>query len=412
MIVALLVLLALLGACRTAPVMQPGPLRPAAVAPSGRDTTCELVPGPVQPAGTLSVALRGPVDPAHAPDPVNESERIAFAQLYEPLIRIDCAGRIVPALAQSWIADSGGKRWTFLLRDDARYWDGAPVTAQDVVAGWQGRDSPVVKGALAASAREVRVVLPEGVAVAALATPELAVTKRAPDLGWPIGTGLYWASGKGATGSLVAQPAGGGRLPVLSFRDLSAVDPRDALDQGTDILVTDDPTIASYAAARPQWVVSPLTWDRRYVLVAPPTAMSEAVAREDLARAVHAEARVADVGKPCAPADIGAAVAPRTILLPRRISFDRSDRTAREIVERLVARGSLGAGVAAAGLAPADFLAAVRQQQLWAYVTMVRPPAAGCYGVPLIETRSSAVLRRGIPRLALDADGTIRVIPR
>jgi oligopeptide transport system substrate-binding protein len=43
----------------------------------------------------------------------------------------------VPAVATKWEASNGGRTWTFYLRDDARWSNGAVVTAQDFVRSWQ-----------------------------------------------------------------------------------------------------------------------------------------------------------------------------------------------------------------------------------------------------------------------------------
>lgn len=43
----------------------------------------------------------------------------------------------VPAVATKWEASNGGRVWTFYLRDDARWSNGAVVTAQDFVRSWQ-----------------------------------------------------------------------------------------------------------------------------------------------------------------------------------------------------------------------------------------------------------------------------------
>jgi len=102
----------------------------------------------------------------------------------------------------------------------------------------------------------------------------------------------------------------------------------------------------------------------------------------------------------------------------RRLLYDRTDRTARELAERLVARRVLGADVPAWGLAPADFAAALRANTAWAYVSVV-PTTLACVSVAgethvqaLIDIRRFAIVRRGIPRLLLDADGTVRLMPR
>ncbi|MEO7970369.1 MAG: peptide ABC transporter substrate-binding protein [bacterium] len=43
----------------------------------------------------------------------------------------------VPAVATKWEASNGGRTWTFYLRDDARWSNGAVVTAEDFVRSWQ-----------------------------------------------------------------------------------------------------------------------------------------------------------------------------------------------------------------------------------------------------------------------------------
>lgn len=43
----------------------------------------------------------------------------------------------VPAVATKWEVSNGGRTWTFYLRDDARWSNGAVVTAEDFVRSWQ-----------------------------------------------------------------------------------------------------------------------------------------------------------------------------------------------------------------------------------------------------------------------------------
>ena len=56
--------------------------------------------------------------------------------LYEGLTRKDEEGKIVPGLAERWDVTPDGKIWTFYLRDDIKYSDGTPVTAEDFLFGW------------------------------------------------------------------------------------------------------------------------------------------------------------------------------------------------------------------------------------------------------------------------------------
>src|SRR5260221_12084175 len=45
---------------------------------------------------------------------------------------------VTGAPSQNWTSSEGGRRWAFTLRADAQFWDGAPVTAREVVVGKGG----------------------------------------------------------------------------------------------------------------------------------------------------------------------------------------------------------------------------------------------------------------------------------
>ncbi|MDR2486361.1 MAG: ABC transporter substrate-binding protein [Clostridiales Family XIII bacterium] len=50
----------------------------------------------------------------------------------EGLVSIGNDGKVVPALAETWDSQDATV-WTFKLREDAKFWDGSPVTADDVI---------------------------------------------------------------------------------------------------------------------------------------------------------------------------------------------------------------------------------------------------------------------------------------
>src|SRR5256885_1047978 len=102
-----------------------------------------------------------------------------------------------------------------------------------------------------------------------LADPALAVTKRAPGGDWPIGTGGHWVSETDATGALTAVPVRRGPLAVLRVSSVPAGRTRDALDEGSDLVITDDPAVLEDAGTRPGDVDVALHWNRTYVLLAP-----------------------------------------------------------------------------------------------------------------------------------------------
>lgn len=57
---------------------------------------------------------------------------LAMLATHDTLVRFDAAMAPVPRLAKSWQASADGIEWRFELRDDARWHDGRPVTAEDV----------------------------------------------------------------------------------------------------------------------------------------------------------------------------------------------------------------------------------------------------------------------------------------
>ncbi|MDR2403706.1 MAG: peptide ABC transporter substrate-binding protein [Spirochaetaceae bacterium] len=76
------------------------------------------------------------------------SEAQLFTALYEGLFSYHpFTMEPVPAMAKSWKVSEDKKQWTFTLRDNARYWNGDPVTAEDFRSAWlslldPSRESP------------------------------------------------------------------------------------------------------------------------------------------------------------------------------------------------------------------------------------------------------------------------------
>jgi len=72
-------------------------------------------------------------DPAtldhHRTSTVAESNLLR--DLYEGLVTVDAAGEVVPGVAESWEVSEDGLAYTFTLRENARWSNGDPVTAED-----------------------------------------------------------------------------------------------------------------------------------------------------------------------------------------------------------------------------------------------------------------------------------------
>jgi len=405
-------------------------------------------------ADTVRIALTEGVDAGHAPVPSNDAERLVFRELYQTLVRVDCQGQLLPSLAAGWVSSDSGRVWTFTIRDSLRTSDGRPFSAQDVLSGWTARwTAPVPPGASirtleAPDEHTLRATLLEPVPEPRLfAGTVFAVTRRsqAPDSGWPIGTGPYRPDSARAAGRLrlvpITQPDAEPWQPVLEFWLSPGSDPRDLLDRGADLLVTTDPVLLDYAASRGDRSSVPLPWSRIYALLTrqppeslPPTfaAASDSARapefREALARdAVRAESRAAVPpfwweAQACGE-EPGSPAGSQPPLRPGergRIVYLRSDLTARDLAERIVALASRRSRSVAAGLGAEAFKMALRRGGDLGYVVALPrfeptpcralgawPP--GTLVLPLVETRARAVLRRGSVPWIVEEDGTLRV---
>ncbi len=422
----------LAAACRAGVPRAELPLPPPAPAPG--DTTCTIAAGRAARRDTVTLAVTDPVDPGHAPLPRNDAERLVFGQLYESLIRVDCQGRPLPGLAATW-EEAPGDRWAFTLRDNARFWDGAPVTARDVLASWRSHDATLA-ASLTVSGDRTFTVAASDAPFQRLADQALAVTKPAPGSGWPIGTGRYWmTSGDPASpDAFVAQPMARSGQPVVKIASGPTGGARDALDGGADVLITDDAATLDYARTLTGYVDVPLEWSRTYVLLAPGRDKSVIgdLRLESLREAVHGDARPAEWSGPGGFwfADLHAcgAQAGRDTLgaaARHRIVYNQSDRSAADLAARLVGLGVLGRGAVAAGVPASAFESSLRAGGDAAYVLELRrqvydvcraalelPPWSSAATIePLLDVRSHAVVRRGTPRMTLDWDGTLRLAP-
>jgi hypothetical protein len=370
---------------RRAPAPEPQPAEDPCLLPAG-------TPGE---ARTLIVATTRPEDTAAVARPQPE-----------PLLWLDCTGAARPALAETWTPDSSRRTWTLLLAASA-----LDVDAGSAAAEWRTRPEPAttlrhggVTSVVPLDERRLVVTFdrPYDAVPPVFADPSLALVT---DSGPVVGT-------------------------TFQLRP-SAGDARDALDAGADILPTDDAEVLEYARAHRDFLVHPLPWSRTYVLVVPAGQLGfeglipadSAAFRADLARdAVRVEARAAegpfwwtDAG-PCPDAEATGNVSARGLRLTAN-AWD--DPVGRALAERLVARAGRSLRVIG-GLHPRSPIPAIRSEAGTAYVVPVPSTAlvpcreiaawpAGATVVPLVETRRSVVVRRGIPPLTVELDGRLRV---
>ena len=440
--------------CRPPPQAGPGPV-------AGVAEGCVIQLPPAELPNAVSVALPGEIDPTHAPQPENAAERVVFRHLYETLIRVDCRDRIRPGLAESWHARDGGRAWEFVLRKDARFWDGTPVTAAGVAAGWQSGAAGTRTRAAgldstdAESDRRLIVYMgrPHRDVPRVFADPGLAAARPSADSPWPRGTGPYGVEGysEPAEGGTAARavnvsPAWGAEGPDIDFRAASGAETRDLLEDGVDVLLTADRAVIEYAATRPQFVDTALAWNRTYVLLsttrvrevrgagtasALPADLLDAIARDAVsgdARGHRPPSWWEDLGSCSGVARVlsGLPPVPRGAYRsgPRRIVYALGDPVARGLAERIVALagadpggsaeaaafaaavpGLLGADarLLAQGLEQEEFAASLREGDDFAYVVAVpRQVLDPCFDISLLVSRAEW--------LAMDAAGLASAI--
>ncbi len=97
--------------------------------------TFGFIPAARAAASTLTWSLEGisdlnSLDPTKATDaPVNT----VLSLIYGGLVRLDGDLHVAPDLAESWTVSDDNLTYTFKLRADAKFSDGTPITAEDVV---------------------------------------------------------------------------------------------------------------------------------------------------------------------------------------------------------------------------------------------------------------------------------------
>ncbi len=236
---------------------------------------CDILAGPVSPGGHFVFALTDPVLPEHAPVPVNRSERVVFAQLYETLVNVDCSGAVRPGLAESWAPSADGLVWTLTLREGARFWDGSLITASELYQvlheNLECRVDVLDERRLSFGISD-----PHDRFLQRLAHPSLAISVSRHGWTWPVGSGpcRLRASDPAPLPDLTCLPnqnhPDGPTWKSLTFRILPGTDPRDLVATDMDLTLVRDTDAAGFFDEAPSFHSVPLPWNRLYLLVCPP----------------------------------------------------------------------------------------------------------------------------------------------
>ncbi|HEX6868055.1 MAG TPA: ABC transporter substrate-binding protein, partial [Candidatus Limnocylindrales bacterium] len=160
----LVVLLAIVAGIIGVPALQP-----ATASPSPSDGSLAGPPPAARPYVEGVIGAPVSVSPLTA---MTQVDRDLVALTFAGLVRNGPSGTIVPDLARSWSTDATGSTWTVTIRDDARWHDGVPVTADDVLFTIRPLQDPAYTGPSGTSWREVTVTaLDEHTVRFTLATP-------------------------------------------------------------------------------------------------------------------------------------------------------------------------------------------------------------------------------------------------
>lgn len=92
----------------------------------------------------IRVDLTGGVDNLDPQFATDKAARTIIANTFETLLRRGESGELLPAAAESYSISADEKTYTFALRKDARWKNGAPVTAEDFVFAFGRLFSPQV----------------------------------------------------------------------------------------------------------------------------------------------------------------------------------------------------------------------------------------------------------------------------
>jgi hypothetical protein len=178
--------------------------------------------------------------------------------------------------------------------------------------------------------------------------------------------------------------------PGANVRVVSSRGALDFIDGGGDVLVTDRPSVIHYASSRADFAAVPLPWDRQYAFVS-----ANAIPIVDLVDAVHADARPATARCPLDSVERRPT--------PMRVVYIADDSIGRSLAERLVGLGAARRAVAAREIA-GDVAYIIAQP-----IDGASCNVGGMHAVPLVETRSQLIVRRGAVGVVADSSGRPRL---
>jgi peptide/nickel transport system substrate-binding protein len=168
---------------------------------------------PIPAAGQLRLAVREGIRTLDPYLVTNASEEFVSSLLYDTLVRDDALRGLAPNLAQRWELSADGVNLTFWLNPDARWHDGQPVTADDVLFSYRLATEMQVPGwaAVAALVDRLEAIHPDEVKFTLLTVRADAVRILGTEL-WIVPAHLWADSNDPLTAPSPENPVGSGPL--------------------------------------------------------------------------------------------------------------------------------------------------------------------------------------------------------
>lgn len=170
--------------------------------------------GQAEAGPVLTIAL--PVEPPNLDPTTGASaavDEVVLGNVMEGLTRIAEDGRVLPLLATGWQVGDDGRHYDFMLRDDVRFQDGSPFTADDVKFSLDRARAPG-----SANAQRALLSVIDDVQIIDHAHVRLILSRPAPDLPFLLGWGDAVMVQAATAGQLATAPVGTGPFRVAAWR--------------------------------------------------------------------------------------------------------------------------------------------------------------------------------------------------
>ena len=168
------------------------------------------------PIDSLTVAIQSPIQAMDITKASDVASRRALTLAYDRLLTMDNEGTLQPMIAESW-TNPTPTTFTYTIRSDAKFWDGSPVTAEDVVYSGQRLLDPAISPTVAAGFSVVESITSSGnVVTATLSKPDSTFAYRAA-MDWFVVQKKYSETAGADLGSPSMPGMGSGPYKVTSF---------------------------------------------------------------------------------------------------------------------------------------------------------------------------------------------------